>query len=410
MDTREQVDMFSSAFTANPYATYAHLHKNAPIYRVMQSNGQPLWLITLYEDAITVLKDPHFVKDFRNAITPEQLAELPPDEQTLEIMERNMIGSDPPNHTRLRGLVSKAFTLRQIEQLEPRIQEIAEQLLDTVQDKGSMELISEYAFPLPMIVISEMLGIPNEDHDKFHQWSKALVEGLSIHNTYPDKTALAAAAEFFDYIRALLNEQRMTPSNNLISALILAEEQGDKLTEDELISMIYLLILAGHETTVNLIGNGILALLQHPDQLAKLKNNPSLIKSAVEEFLRYESSVQTTTSLYTKEDVEISGQVIPKGEQVMVVLGAANHDPAQFDKANELDITREINQHIAFGYGIHHCLGAPLARLEGQIAINTLLRRLPDLELAVTPEELRWRSGLNIRGLQALPVRFKCSV
>ncbi|GAB1541466.1 cytochrome P450 [Scytonema sp. NUACC21] len=406
MRVHENIDLSSSAFQANPYPTYAYLRKNAPIYQVMQSNGRPLWLVTRYEDAIAVLRDPRFVKDFRNAIMPEELAELPPDEPTLTLLERSMLDSDPPNHTRLRGLVSKAFTPRRIEQLGARIQEIAEELLDAVQDKGSMDLIAEYAFPLPMNVISEMLGIPDEDCDKFHNWSKALVEGINVMDPYFDKTALAVAAEFFEYIRILLDKRRKTPADDLISTLIMAEEQSDKLNEDELISMIHLLILAGHETTINLIGNGVLALLQHPDQLALLKNNPSLIKPAVEEFLRYEASVQTASSRYTKEDVEIDGQIIPRGELVLVVLGAANHDPKHFNKPDELNITRQNNQHIAFGYGIHHCLGAQLARLEGQIAINTLLRRLPNIKLAVAPEELRWRPGLNIRGLEALPVKF----
>ncbi|KAB8332510.1 cytochrome P450 [Scytonema tolypothrichoides VB-61278] len=409
MAVNEQVDLFSPAFKANPYPTYAHLRKNAPVYRAMQSNGQPVWVITRYDDVIAVMKDPRFVKDYRKVMSPEQFADQPIDESILKIwnvLDRNMLSSDPPAHSRLRGLVSKGFTARRIEELRPRIQKIADELLDAVQDKGLMDLLTEYAFPLSITVISEMLGIPSTDHDKFRHWSNAIVEKADIMQPDLDAEALVVAAEFFEYLRTLLNKRRMNPTSDLISALITAEEQGDKLDENELISMVYLLIIAGHETTVNLIGNGTLALLQHPDQLTLLKKDPSLIKSAVEEFLRYNGSVETATIRYACEDVEIGGQVISKGDVVLVILVAANHDPKQFDDPEVLKITRKVNQHIAFGHGIHYCLGAPLARLEGEIAINTLLRRLPNLQLAVAPEELCWRPGMHIRGLQALPVKF----
>lgn len=400
-----QVDLFDPTFNANPYPTYARLRSDAPVHRVSLPDGQGVWLITRYDDVVAVLKDERFVKDWRNATTPEQLAQIPPIPEVIKPLRRNMLAADPPDHERLRRLVSKAFTPRLIERMRPRVQEIADALLDAVEDKGEMDLIDDYAFPLPLTVIAELLGVPAEDRKRFREWSDAAVSGDTTQE-YVEKILLPHMQAFTDYLRALFEEKRENPKDDLISALVRAEEAGDKLSEDELLGMVFLLLVAGHETTVNLIGNGTLALMQHPDQLQKLKADPSLIKPAVEELLRYDGPVETSTRRFAREDVAIGGTVIPKGEIVMVVIAAADHDPGRFPDPDFLDITRTDNKHLAFGKGIHHCLGAPLARMEGQIAISTLLRRLPNLRLKGSPESLTWRPGLVLRGLKGLPVEF----
>ena len=399
-----QVDIFSRAFKADPYPAYARLRSAAPVYRTTMPDGQPLWLITRYDDVEAVLKDRRFVKDWRNAKTPEQIAQMPPEPEVLRLLSRSMLNQDPPNHARLRALVSKAFTPRLIEQFRGRIQAVADSLLDAVQDKGEMDLIEAYAFPLPIAIIAEILGVPFEDREKFRRWSNAIVASNrtaeSIRALVPEVTA------FTEYLRTLFERRREEPEDDLVSALIQAEEAGDKLSEEELFSMVFLLLVAGHETTVNLIGNGTLALLQHPDQLEKLRKDPSLIKSAVEELLRYNGPVETSTLRFAGEDVDLGGTVIPRGEMVLVVLASADRDGEQFENPDTLEIAREDQRHLAFGHGIHYCLGAPLARLEGQIALSTLLRRMPNLRLAVAPETLTWRPGLLIRGLDRLPVAF----
>jgi cytochrome P450 len=399
-----QVDLFSPEFKANPYPHYARLRSEAPIYRVALPDGRGMWLVTRYADVAAVLKDERFVKDWRNALTPEQLAQVPPVPEVMKPLARNMLDIDPPDHERLRALVSKAFTPRLIEGMRPRVQAIADALLDVVEDGGEMDLIDDYAFPLPITVIAELLGVPAEDRDRFRRWSDAAVSGNATQEYV--ESILPEMQAFVDYLREMFEEKRKEPGEDLVSRLIEAEEAGDKLSEDELLAMVFLLLIAGHETTVNLIGNGTLALLQHPDQLEKLKSDSSLIKPAIEELLRYDGPVETSTERFAREDVEVNGQVIPKGEMVLVVIAAADHDPARFTDPDQLDITRKDNKHLAFGKGIHYCLGAPLARMEGQIAISTLVRRMPDLRLKVPPEELSWRPGLILRGLQGLPVEF----
>jgi cytochrome P450 len=316
-----------------------------------------------------------------------------------------MLDADPPDHTRLRALVSKAFTPRLIERMRPRVQEIADALLDVVQDRGKMDLIDDYAFPLPITVIAELLGVPAEDRNRFREWSDAAVSG-DTSREYLERVLIPHMQAFTDYLRAMFEEKRENPEEDLVSALVRAEEAGDKLGEDELVGMVFLLLVAGHETTVNLIGNGVLALLQHPDQLESLRENPSLIKPAVEELLRYDGPVETSTERFAREDVAVGERVIPKGEMVLVVIAAADHDPERFPVPDALDLTRPDNKHLAFGKGIHHCLGAPLARMEGQTAINTLLRRMPDLRLKGTSHSLSWRPGMVLRGLKGLPVEF----
>jgi cytochrome P450 len=398
-----RVDLFDPEFQANPYPAYAGLRSEAPVHRMTLPDGRGVWLVTRYEDVSAVLKDERFVKDWRNAMTPEQLAQIPPIPEVMKPLTRNMLDTDPPDHERLRSLVQKAFTPRLIERMRPRIQAIADELLDAVQDRGEMDLIDDYAFPLPITVIAELLGVSAEDRNRFREWSNAAVSGDTTQE-YMEKVLLPHMQAFTDYLRAMFEEKRKNPKDDLLSALVQAEEAGDKLSEDELLGMVFLLLIAGHETTVNLIGNGMLALLQHPDQLQKLKDDPSLIKPAIEELLRYDGPVETSTERFAREDIAIGGTVIPKGEMVMVVIASADHDPERFADPDELDVTRADNKHLAFGKGIHFCLGAPLARMEGQIAIGTLLRRMSNLRLADPPESLPWRPGMVLRGLKGLPV------
>jgi len=305
-----------------------------------------------------------------------------------------MLDRDPPDHTRLRSLVSKAFTPRVVEGLRPRIQQIVDGLIARAQAAGSMDLIEEFAYPIPVNVICEMMGVPVEDHERFKGWSLDIARGLDSVLLPPDsevpRRSAAARHAISDYFRQLIAARRASPRGDLLSALIAAEEAGDKLNEEELIATCILLLIAGHETTVNLIGNGVLALLRHPDELRRLRQAPALITSAVEELLRY--------------DVTFGGRTIRKGDMVMPFIGAADRDPAQFPDPDRLDLGRGDNRHIAFGWGIHFCLGAPLARVEGQIAIDTLVRRLP--RLALVAEHAEYRQSLTLRGLKMLPVKF----
>jgi len=368
-------------------------------------DGRGVWLLTRYDDVMSVLKDERFVKDWRKVMTPEQLDQVPAIPEVMKPLSRNMLDTDPPDHERLRALVSKAFTPRLIERMRGRVQAITDALLDTVEGQGDMNLIDDYAFPLPVTVIAELLGVPSEDRDRFRQWSDAAVSGNATQ-AYMEKILIPHMQAFTDYLLAMFEEKRKNPKDDLVSALVQAEEAGDKLSEDELLGMVFLLLIAGHETTVNLIGNGVLALLEHPEQLRRLRDDPSLIKSAVEELLRYDGPVETSTERFAGEDVAIGGTIIPKGEMVLVVIAAADRDPERFPEPDTLDIARMENKHLAFGKGIHHCLGAPLARMEGQIAIGTLIERMPSLRLKGSPDSLSWRPGMVLRGLKALPVEF----
>ena len=283
---------------------------------------------------------------------------------------------------------------------------LCEEFLDAMERKGErrgqIELVTDYALPLPATVIAELLGVPAEDHAKFHRWSNRLV---SVSSKRDMLRALPAALSFVRYLRKLVERRRADPQDDLITALIRAEEAGDRLSEDELLAMAFLLLVAGHETTVNLIASGTLALLEHPEQMKRLRHEPSLAKPAVEELLRYTSPVEMATERYPRDDVEIEGTTIPRGELVLAVLGSANRDERHFEDPDVLDLARDPNKHLAFGRGgVHHCLGAPLARMEGQIAISAFLRRFPEVRLAVAPQSLRWHRGVFLRGLQRLPL------
>jgi cytochrome P450 PksS len=367
--------------------------------------GESAWLITRYDDVAVVLKDERFVKDTRNALTPAEVAGQHWFRKVFKILKRNLLNLDPPDHSRLRALVQKAFTPRLIEQMRARIESLTNTLLDSVQDRGRLNIIRNYALPIPTTIIAELLGVPVADRHLFHRWSSALLSAAS--STWGLLNAIPNTWAMLRYIRTTIKKCRASPKDNLISALVQAEDAGDRMSEDELVAMVFLLLVAGHETTVNLIGTGILALLEHPDQLEKLRNKPRLIKPAVEELLRFASPVETATERYTREDVTIAGVTIPRGEMVLAVIASANRDERQFAAPDTLDIMREPNRHLAFGLGAHFCLGASLARLEAQIAIGTLLNRCQELQLTVAPQRLRWRRGLVLRGLEALPVAFR---
>jgi cytochrome P450 len=404
MNPIKEVDISSPEFKANPYPYFARLRADAPVHRIILGDKRPAWLITRYDDVTTMLKDDRFVKDKRTALTPDQSATQPWIPSMFKPLEFNMLDLDPPDHTRLRGLVHKAFSPRLIDNMRERIQRLTNELLDHVEHRGRMDLIRDYALPLPSTIIAEMLGVPTRDRHKFHRWSSTIVS--TVPSRWGLLTAIPSLWAFLRYVRRLVQARRAAPQDDLVSALLEARESGDKLSEDELLAMVSLLLIAGHETTVNLIGNGMLALIEHPESMDQLRNDPALIKPAVEELLRYDGPLETATERYAREDLKIADVTIPRGEIVFAVLASANRDERQFDRPDELNLTREPNRHLAFGLGVHYCLGAPLARLEGQIAINTLLRRLPELRLARPVSSLRRRPGLVLHGLEALPVAF----
>ncbi|MCM3293152.1 cytochrome P450 [Paenibacillus sp. MER 180] len=393
---------FSSDFKDHAYTLYEKLREHDPLHRITLPNGRTAWIVTRYKDAVAALKTDYLKKNLFQFVTPEEMG-LPSSQ--MDLMVRHMLNSDPPDHTRLRGLVQKAFTPRMIEKLKERIQDIANSLLDQVVNQSSMELIQDYAYPLPIIVISEMLGLPNEDRDKFREWSHALVSAINVPEKY--KQIESDIDAFTDYITNLIEQRRQDPKEDLLSLLVQAESEGDSLSEKELISTIILLIIAGHETTVNLVGNGIFTLLNHADELEKLRNTPSLMDSAVEELLRFMGPVEFATNRWIGEDYEWNGKLISKGDMVLIALASANRDPDYFNDPDRLVLSRERNHHIAFGVGIHHCLGAPLARLEGRIAIDTFLRRQSRLKLAVSPEQLEWQPTYLMRGFVSLPLQFQ---
>jgi cytochrome P450 len=401
--TADRYNIWAPENRANPHPLYAQMRCEAPVYRTTNPvSGEPVWVFTRYDDCVTLLKDQRFGKEIEKHLNPGAM--MPnggSDSDEFAVINRNMLNVDPPDHTRLRGLVHKAFTPHIVETLRPRVQQIAMDLLDKMRDCHEADLLAAYAFPLPITVMAELLGVPPADRDRFRVWAQVLL--ISGDNA----GLLEAVREFTVYIHALLDERRLNPRDDLISALLAVEETGDEIDRMELVSMVFLLLVAaGHETTANLIGNGTLALLEHPDQMRKLRDDPALISPAIEEMLRYESSLERATMRWAFEDVEIDGQLIPQGDAVMPLLLAANRDPAQFPDPDRFDITRQPNRHIAFGSGIHHCLGAPLARLEGAIAIHALLKALPDLRLNTSVDQLAWHENLLVRGMKALPVTY----
>jgi cytochrome P450 len=394
-------DLWSQQARIDPLPLLARMRREAPIARVLSPHQRaPIWIVTRYKNTVELLRDPRFTKD-RYKLTEadrQRYFRLGEDSQ----LDKHMLNADPPAHTRLRSLVAQAFTSRRVEDLRPRITVIAQRLLDALPSHGSVDLLDAFAFPLPITVIAELLGVPSEDQERFRAWTLTLLNPTGASMEPLQRTAM----EFRQYLQDILARRRSEPRDDLISALLATEEHGDRLAPVELVSMVFLLMVAGHETTVNLIANGVWALLRHPGQLEQLRANPVLIEPAIEEILRYCGPVRHSTSRFALQDTEFRGQVIPAGEMIMASLLSANHDPEQFEAPERFELTRTPNRHIAFGSGSHFCIGASLARLEAAVALPLLLARMPRLRFARDPSALRWRGGLLIHGLEQLPVAF----
>lgn len=379
-------------FTANPYPYYAKMRAEGPVHTIRTDDFERVWLIVGYEEGRAALADQRLGKDWRT--TPYATGAGDP-------INANMLEMDAPHHTRLRKLVAREFTARRIESLRPRVQQITDELLDAMVPAGHGDLVDALAFPLPMTVICELLGVPDLDRNEFRRLSNDIVAPKTAQEEGEAGRSMGA------YLVELIEDKRCSPGDDLLSALIRArDEEGDGLSSDELVGMAFLLLVAGHETTVNLISNGVRALLTHPDQLAALRADFGLIDGAVEEMLRYDGPVETATFRFTREPVGIGSRVIPAGEAVLIALAGADRDPARYPEPDRFDIRRDTQGHLAFGHGIHFCMGAPLARMEGRIAIRALLERCPDLELAPEAGELDWLPGMLIRGVRRLPVRW----
>lgn len=402
MTSTDKKPLFGPEQLANPYPLYHWLRSQGPVWWSEELDG---WLVSGFDEIAAIVRDLRLsvrskieipLKKVHNPIVREMMQKIAP----------NMWNSDPPAHNRMRALVSKAFTPRAVEAMAPRIQAAVDRLLDKVEPQGRMDVIADLSHPLPVLVITEMLGVPLEQRDRFKAWSEAL---SVLANWVGDLTLTQmleigkAVMEFRTYTGTLIEQRRKQPQNDLITALVQAEEAGDRLSEGELYSNVFLLNVAGHETTTNLIGNAVLALLRHPNQMQKLRDDPSLLDNAVEELLRYDSSVQMTTR-QALEDVQLAGQTIRKGQTIYILWGAANHDPKHFPNPEKLDVTRANVNHMAFGAGTHYCLGASLARLEIRISIGTLLRRFPKLQLAT--DQLEYHANFDLHGLKSLPVTF----
>jgi cytochrome P450 len=391
---------------ADPYPLYRRLRAEDPVHE----NFPGVWILTRYTDCLALIRDPtRFSSDSRNSELVQAFrASLGREPSVIEENAgRSMLFQDPPDHERLRNLVNKAFTAPVVERMRRHIQEIVDEVVDRMAASGRdvVDLVEEVAYPLPVQVICEMLGVPIEDRELFHQWSADLVLTLDpVIAVDVLERGDRAALGFADYFTRLLPDRQAHPREDLLTAMIQAEERGQRLTELELLSMCILLLVAGHETTVNLISNGMLSLLRHPDQLARLRGEPGLIRSAVEEMLRYDSPVQMLGRTVMQE-TDVGGRRVLKGHQVVAVLGAANRDPAQFPDPDRLDLARADNRHLAFGGGIHYCLGGLLARAEGHAAIGTLVRRFPDLRLA--EQDPPRRQTITLRGLASLPVAIR---
>ncbi len=396
-------DLASPAFKADPFPTYTRLREDAPVSRTTLGFRRPAWVVARYDDVAALLRDPRFAKDPLNARGPGRSAAGPWVPGFLRPLTRNMLDLDAPDHTRLRALVQKAFTPRLVDGLRPRIQALVDELLTRALRAGRAELVRDFALPVPLTVIAELLGVPAADQPRFHQWSDRILSGS------PGIGALGllpAVRSLLGYLRRLFAERRAAPRDDLVTALVKAEEAGDRLDEDELLGMVFLLLAAGHETTVNLIGTSVLTLLQRPEECNRLRRDPGLIRPAVDELVRFTSPVEVATERYAREDVTIADVRIRRGEMVLGLIGSANRDGAHFAAPDALDLARDPNRHLGFGLGAHYCIGAPLARLETQIALSSLLERAPNLRLAVHPSSLRWRKHAFLRGLRQLPVVF----
>ncbi len=395
-------DIFSREHKRDPYPFYARLRAEAPVYQVKTPIFGPVWLITRYDDVVDCLKDAdRFVKDPKNARVKNRKSMprwLP---ASIKALEQNMLDIDDPGHRRLRNLVNKAFSRRRVEELRDKADSIARGLLARFPDKGSVDLVKSFALPLPLTVICELLGVPVADQNKFHKWSSAF---LSTTSQFKMLRSLPYIFAFIGYLKRLFRARRAEPQDDLITALVQVEEEGDRLNEHELVAMVLILIIAGHETMVNLIASGTLALLENPVQRRALIDDPNLMGTAVDELLRYTAPVETATERYAAADVEMGGVIIRRGNTVLAAIASANRDDRKFVEPDRLDLARDPNPHVAFGDGIHYCLGHQLARMEAEIAFTRLWNQLPNMKLAVPVDKLIWRETPVARGLSALPV------
>ncbi|MER5464193.1 cytochrome P450 [Streptomyces sp. NPDC002668] len=417
-DAAPAPELFTWEFATDPYPAYAWLREHAPVHRTRLPSGVEAWLVTRYADAKQALADQRLSKNAVHHAEPAHAKGKTgiPGERKAELMT-HLLNIDPPDHTRLRRLVSKAFTPRRVAEFAPRVQELTDRLIDTIfenqhsAEKGEADLIHEFAFPLPIYAICDMLGVPREDQDDFRDWAGMMIR----HGGGPRGGVARSVKKMRGYLAELIHRKRedlgQGGDDDLISGLIRAGDHGEHLTENEAAAMAFILLFAGFETTVNLIGNGVYALLRNPGQRERLQvslaaGESELLETGVEELLRYDGPVELATWRFATQPLSIGGQDIAAGDPVLVVLAAADRDPERFTDPDTLDLSRRDNQHLGYGHGIHYCLGAPLARLEGQTALATLLRRMPDLRLAGDPDDLRWRGGLIMRGLRTLPVEF----
>ncbi|UYQ62531.1 cytochrome P450 family protein [Streptomyces peucetius] len=413
-DPNTAPELFTWEFATDPYPAYTWLREHSPVHRTRLPSGVEAWLVTRYADARQALADQRLSKNPAHHAEPAHAKGKTgiPGERKAELMT-HLLNIDPPDHTRLRRLVSKAFTPRRVAEFAPRVQELTDRLIDDIfekqhsAEKGEADLIHEFAFPLPIYAICDMLGVPREDQDDFRDWAGMMIR----HGGGPRGGVARSVKKMRGYLAELIHRKREDPGEDLISGLIKASDHGEHLTENEAAAMAFILLFAGFETTVNLIGNGVYALLRNPGQRERLQaslaaGESGLLATGVEELLRYDGPVELATWRFATEPLTVGGQRIAAGDPVLVVLAAADRDPERFDSPDTLDLSRTDNQHLGYGHGIHYCLGAPLARLEGQTALATLLRRMPDLRLAGDPDDLRWRGGLIMRGLRTLPVEF----
>lgn len=400
--------LFTWEFATDPYPAYAWLREHAPVHRTTLPSGVDAWLVTRYGDAKQALADARLSKNpVHHAGSADAKGKTGiPGERDADLMT-HLLNIDPPDHTRLRRLVSKAFTPRRVAEFEPRVQELTDRLIGDFAAKGSADLIHDFAFPLPIYAICDLLGVPAEDQDDFRDWAGMMIR----HGGGPRGGVARSVKKMRGYLAELIHRKRREPGDDLISGLIRAGDHGEHLTENEAAAMAFIILFAGFETTVNLIGNGTYALLRNPGQRTRLQEalaagDTALLATGVEELLRYDGPVELATWRYATEPLTVGGVGVATGDPVLVVLAAADRDPARFDDPDRLDLARRDNQHLGYGHGIHYCLGAPLARLEGRTALATLLTRLPDVRLAEDPSDLRWRGGLIMRGLRTLPVQF----
>lgn len=388
---------------SDPYPMYRRLREQDPVHYSRLIGG---WVVSRYEDVASVLRDSRFSADDRNGLGYEKFRERQIKKGIISADDPDaisMLRSDPPDHTRLRTLVSKGFTPRAIKRVQPRVEELVRAQIDAVKDSGQMDVMRDLAIPLPIIVIAELLGIPPEDHAQFKLWSDEVVRDIGISTSEDNRVAARASRELGAYFQTIAETRRSQPRDDVLSALLRAEDEGDKLYWPEVVSTLLLLLVAGNETTTNLIGNSVLALLRNPEQLDRLRRDPTLIDNAVEELLRYDAPVQAT-SRRALEDLELGGRRIRRGQELILLIGAANRDPELFENPDELDLGRQENRHVSFGLGIHFCLGSALARYEARTAIGSLVERLPGIKLATnTPE---FRPNAILRGLSSLPVSF----